>query len=889
MAVQMSVTRRGFVKGAAVAGAAGVLAGAGFGSWSGLVEDAQAAESVKDDAVSVIPSACRQCYGRCTINGYVKNGVLERIEPIDGFYSEGTVCSKAYSIFDQIYSPLRIVYPMKQVGERGKGQWKRITWDEAWDTIVSEFEDARQNYGGKTLMYNNGTARDQFNIHCLQKLFHDMGSVGGFGVGSICKMGGDFVQKAVVGNPCTWSNWDSTKSNAIIFWGHGLFADGAYTASMVERAKERGAKFIVIDPRYTAASRIADVWVPLRPGTDIAIALCLIRGLLEANGMDEDFVREWTDSGFLVNPDTGRLLKESDVREGGSAMKYFVWDKTSSSLQSWDAEALQWSAEGVVPEIFGTYEAFGLSCQTGLQALADIAKEWTIAKTSEVTWVEPDTLQQLIDTYIECSPGVSISRGQKPDNNNNASGLSQAMNIIMALAGNYEVEGGNWIKATQPFMPYALFHAATPFPPEKVHMLENLDELAFNGPTAKIYGQEWGYPYSAVKILRTFEPFEPRVIWNANSNPVMMLTASKDVQEVLNRIHFHVSADFFLNATTEIADIFLPALMPNEVDRVEFPTNNPGYPANQTVVCRQPFVDPPGECMDEVDMIFELAKRLKVDMHWKDKYDFYDFQLKPAGVKWKEFKESVHRVVIEKVSYGKHKTGGLRMDKRPGFQTSTGKVNIFCDELEAFGNGPLPFYIEQVNSPLTEPALYGEGKGEYPIILITGGRVHQYFHTEYRESERMRVIHPYPMVDINPATAERFGLKEGDWVSIESRYGSCRQVCHITNEVREEMIHAEHGWWYPELSRDEGMHGSWVSNINMVFPPPDEIPYDPATGALPYHMLVKISKSDMPEGIVRSSEEFELFSPRFDESGAASFIDPDNVAAESAARNGGGE
>ena len=115
----LKVTRRGFVGAAALTGIAAGLATVGLGSWTGFKAFADDAddESFEEE---VIRSACRNCYGRCTINGYVRNGKLVRIEPCEGTYSEGTICSRAYAIPQLMYSPKRIVYPMKQVGDRRK-------------------------------------------------------------------------------------------------------------------------------------------------------------------------------------------------------------------------------------------------------------------------------------------------------------------------------------------------------------------------------------------------------------------------------------------------------------------------------------------------------------------------------------------------------------------------------------------------------------------------------------------------------------------------------------------------------------------------------------------------------------------------------------------------
>lgn len=858
---QPQLTRRGFVKAAGATGLAGAILGAGLGTWDGF--EAHAAEpNTEGDDEKIIRSACRNCYGRCTINGYVRNGRLTRIEPCDGTYSEGTVCSRAFAIPQLMYSPKRITYPMQQVGERGKGEWKRITWDEAWDVIVPEIKDAKDNYGGNSIMFNNGTGRDQLNIHVMQKVFNDMGSVGGFGVGSVCKMGGDGVQRTVIGNACSFGGWDAENSNLVLWWGRGLFAWGYYDWLVLQKAKKNSAKLIVVDPRYTAAAMHADLWLPIRQGSDVALALTLVNEMLSSKRFAQDFAAEWTNAGFFINPDTGLLLRESDIVAGGSPTKCFVWDETSQSAQTWDTAALAWSAEGVKPALFGSFEVAGKTYKTVLEQLAEEVKMWTPEKAAEVTWLPVEKINEFIEMYLKNSPGTCFTRGQKLDMSQNASGMSHLINIFMALAGNYETEGGNWVKPLNKFLPPVMFHMMTPFPDAKKETMAKIDEKAFGGATAKIYGQLYGYPASAMKVLSTNDPFEPRVYWSHNSEAIMMCPGSKDVAEAINKVHFSVNCNYYMTPSGELADIFLPAAHQNEVDRIEYPSDAKSMPAFQTATIRQPFVDPPGDCMDEVDIMFELARRLDMPMTWKDKFDWFDKALSPSKITYQQFKDEV-QVITSEAPYRKYEKGLLRNDKRIGFDTPTGKVDIFSDAMERFGHSGMPSYIEQPYSPFSEPELYGDGEGEFPLILMTGGRTHQYFHTEYRDSAWMRSLHPFPLVEIHPETAERFGIEDGDWITIESPHGKITQKANITAGLDPRTIHCEHDWWFPEMKRDEEMHGAWISNCNMLLPSPDKIPFDPATGALPYHTLVRISKADgIPEGIYATLEDLQGFLPK---------------------------
>lgn len=885
------MSRRGFLTAVGAAGAAACLANAGFGKWNGLVEDAHAAETAGlDEEEKLIHTMCRNCYGRCLLTGHVRNGRLVKVSPYteEEMYSQGTLCSKAYAIPSLLYSPKRIVYPMKQVGERGAGEWVRISWDEAMDTMVDEIKDASENYGGSSIMQNNGTARDGMNIASAVKVFQDLGSVGGFGVGSVCKMGSGAVDAKLIGAAWSWPGWDAENASLIVFWGRGLFSHGAYVSSEVLEAKDRGAKFVVIDPRFTAAARMADLWLPVRPGSDLALKLCLIREQLEHGAIDADFVKEWTNGPFLVNPDTGSLLLEKDVREGGSDSRYYVWDGRTQSPVLYDAADVAWVSEGTSPELFGTYEVEGMSCPTVLTMLKDSVAEWTVEKTAEATWLNANDVRQFLDLYIENSGSTCYSRGQKMDMTDNASSISQATVIFTALAGNFEVPGGNYLNGQLP-VGNSRGIGRGPASETREWTLKHIDEVSFGGATCQIYGQDLGYPASALNVLQTNQPVEPRFYYSANSDAVMMGPASSTVAEALSKIHFHVDCDFLLTATSELADLFLPAAHSYEVDRLE--TFNGGGAGTtrdyQSVVTRTPLVESPGECKDEVDLMFELSNRLGLNSFpWKDKYEFLDSVVEKSGMKWEEYREQ-KQFSFFPGEPGKHVSGKLRRDKKPGFNTSTGKVNIFCEELKQYGYGPLPVYREQVFSPFSEPEMYGNGEGAYPLVLMSGGRSHQFFHTDFHDSATMRAIHPVPRAEIHPETAEAHGIQNGDWVYIESPYGKIRQQAYLTAGIDKRVIHCEHDWWFPELGQEDGLHGSFICNANELYAPANEMPFDISCGTTPYQMLVKISKAEgAPHGIITSAAEAKRLLPRFDDAGDAVYASEGEINGTEASMKG---
>jgi anaerobic selenocysteine-containing dehydrogenase len=115
---------------------------------------------------------------------------------------------------------------------------------------------------------------------------------------------------------------------------------------------------------------------------------------------------------------------------------------------------------------------------------------------------------------------------------------------------------------------------------------------------------------------------------------------------------------------------------------------------------------------------------------------------------------------------------------------------------------------------------------DYPLVLTTGARISHFFNSEHRQIETLRKAHRYPIVEIHPQTAAPLGIQNGDWVVIETRRGRIRQKAKLTTGIDPRVIHAEHGWWYPEMSDPE--HGVWMSNVNVLTD--NQPPYDPAMG-----------------------------------------------------------
>ncbi len=148
--------------------------------------------------------------------------------------------------------------------------------------------------------------------------------------------------------------------------------------------------------------------------------------------------------------------------------------------------------------------------------------------------------------------------------------------------------------------------------------------------------------------------------------------------------------------------------------------------------------------------------------------------------------------------------------KERGFSTPTRKLELWSTVLEKWGRDPLPQYREIPESPYSMPEL----AKRYPYIFNSGLRTPTFFHTEMRMVPWLREIRPWPICEIHPETAKKHGIRDGQWVWIESPRGRIKQKAKITDAVLPGVVAAEHGWWYPE-NKDPG-HGWDISNSNIL-------------------------------------------------------------------------
>jgi anaerobic selenocysteine-containing dehydrogenase len=210
--------------------------------------------------------------------------------------------------------------------------WVRISWEQALNLAVLRLNEVKDNYGSEAVVFSRATTAGSAAIDYdgwLQRLANAFGSPNLLTSNHICTWNRRVGSKYTYGTGMPLPDFDNTQ--CMLLWGINPTATSPAQAARINRARNRGAKLIVIDPRKTNPAAKADCWLRVRPGADGELAMAMIYVLLEENLLDAAFTRKWTNAPYLVRSDNHRLLTESDVLSDGREDKWMVWDERPNS------------------------------------------------------------------------------------------------------------------------------------------------------------------------------------------------------------------------------------------------------------------------------------------------------------------------------------------------------------------------------------------------------------------------------------------------------------------------------------------------------------------------------------------------------------------------------
>ena len=681
----------------------------------------------------------RMDHGGCGILAHVENGRITKIEGNpDSPLNRGTICAKGLAQIEKLNHPDRIKYPMKRKGERGKGKWERISWDEALGTIAEKISEIIKEDGPRAISFAQGTPKG-LELFLLIRLANLLNIPNISTPGNVCHMPRETASTLTCGF-FPIPDYDHPPA-CVVVWGSNLFQtnEEGILGSQLKRALDHGAKLIVIDPRKTAVASRADLWLQPRPGTDLALALGILRAIVDKDLYERAFVEEWT---------------------------------------------------------------------KGFPELKEHLQQYPLEKVSDITWISKEKIIEMAHLFSQTKP-ASIQWGNALEHNPSSFQCARALLILMAITGNLDTPGGNVNRPGPPIMRPGELVQIKKFPDKKEKILSpefRLSTMMGFVPSQLI-----------VKAILTEKPYPIRMMYIQGGNPLLSYANSMETFEAMKKLHFLAVSEIFLTPTAQLADIVLPAATNFEFDDI----GHFGLP-HGFILARPKIVEPMGESWPDSKILNELGKRLGYGQYfWKDMRECLDEILNPVGMTYDDFKS----IGILK---GKWEYRGY---EKKGFNTPSGKVEIYSQQLKEWEYDPLPSYQDLPESPLLK---------EYPLIF-TSAKDPFYFHSAYRNISSLRKLSPEPIVLIHPDTAAHLGVDEGDWVSVETKQGTIRQKAKLNTEIDPRVVVISFGWWFPERN-DLELSGWKESNLNILTN--NDPPYDPAIGSTSLRAVpCRISKS----------------------------------------------
>ncbi|MEM7599862.1 MAG: molybdopterin-dependent oxidoreductase [Verrucomicrobiota bacterium] len=717
------------------------------------------------------PTVCFGCTNHCGVIGWVQDGKVRRIDgnPLDP-NTEGNICSKAQGMISYTYYPERLLYPLRRVGKRGEGKWKRITWDEAMTELADKMRPLRENGVPEEFVFHYGRDKTKGFTKRFTEAF---GTPHRLNRRSICSSNRRAPLMSFYGREFEWETQDFANTQYIVNFGGNpmeAYQGGLYMLHRIQHARvDKGANMVTFEVRPSATASVSDEYFPIMPGTDGAVAFAMIHTILKDGLENAEFWNRWS------------KLSLDDLRE--SVADYTPeWAESQSGVPAEDIRRIAIDFAKAAPQCCTMSNRGSAKHYNGVQA---------------------DRAIRTLD--------VLVGNVGKPG--------GFCLSSLRGWAGRYGQEG--LPKLSQP--------GPKPSGPKPWGIGEGYNEVAFKKLPQEIqdrvsnFPEEWKKKYFGE--LAT--PSEYPLAWHWYQMRVGQLVypyikegrqkvsvymsftlgaaygypEANVVRDVLTDeelIPFHVAVDISYGEQAALADMILPEA--TSLERWDMHgTNNYGLIPYTGV--RQPLVEPMGQCRSIQHILQDLAQRIGGGVEeyfaWDEMEDFYKEWFQNLPVEWDEFKrrgiwqdttrekdyELYERPLTEAELAGTEvepdtgiirnmesgKAVGIVRDGKfiRGFDTPNRLINVY-DEVWPIAAKAVGLPMDDVNaSPIavydTVPEHKDLADDKYIFTTFKWN-----VHTQGRSSHwkyHAEIVHTNP-VFMHPDTGAELGVSEGDEVKL---------------------------------------------------------------------------------------------------------------------------
>ncbi len=747
-----TIDRRSFIKWSSFA--TGTLLGPGvFVSCDG--NSRELIDPIREERIVRTACPAHNCGGRCLLKVYVQNGIITRIETDDRQGDDISdpqlrACIRGRSYRKRQYHPDRLKYPLLRTGGRGEAKFKRISWDEAYEIMHTKISGVIKKYGNSAIHvpYGTGSYTNTNGRWPAARLMNLLGgSLGYYNSYSWACI--NIATPTMFGTLETGNQrQDWMNSRYILMWGWNPaeMKDGTNSDYFIRKARENGARVVCIDPRMSpSAISLADEWIPVRPGTDVAFMSAMAWVIITENLTDDDFIKRCC-SGF----------DEDTMPEG------------------YEGEE--------------SYKDYILGTRDGTPK----TPEWA----EKITGIPASTIRRIALEYAGTKPAV-LYQGYGMQRRAYGEQVVRAGATLAAITGNIGIPGG-WASGLANQAGGGPFWTVFPSGSNPVKGIIPV----YLWTEAVLRGKELGPEHG----IRGAEKIENNIklIWSVASNILVNqhgnINRTIEILKNPDLLEFIIVQDNFMTPSAKYADLVLPACTQFETWGV-----SDGWKYGDEVFLAPKIVDPPFETKSDYRICADLSKKFGV----YDKYteggrdekdwvawfidEIYRKTRFPEMPVFRKFEASNAGVYVKPVHNPKVALKDFAGDpsKYP-LRTPSGKIEIFSIELFNAGDPveipPVAKYIQEWDNPFDEKA------EKYPLQAM-GHHYGPRVHSTHDNNEWTMKAFPQ-RVFINQADATSRGINDGDMVRIWNERGAMKLKCRITKRIMPGVIDIPQGAWY---------------------------------------------------------------------------------------------
>lgn len=837
-----AIGRRSFVAAAAAGASALALAGcapkqsAQNDGDDGDVEDSEAAAQ-KEELEEFHITSGYNCHS-CFLTGYKRDGKIVRIEPGDQPQAseKNNACGRCMAFMTKVQDEnARVMYPYKRTGERGSGEFERISWDEAIDILAEKLNATLAKDPKAASFYIFTGNMNTLSWYAPARMAHCLGASTWAMEGIMGDHGSSMGYNLVTGRPDPGHDpADYLNSNLLILFGSNVADTHMTTLRYLLKAKEQGIKLIVIDPRMSSTAAIADEWIPINPGTDAALALGMMKVIFDNDLHDKTWLANYSCAPLLVSDATGQYIHPS---EG----KYCAWDTATNSMVEIDpAQAGGEDDNTSGPEstlaLTGSFTVNGEACHPTLDDLIAEASSWTLERTSEVTGIPGETIERIALEYANAKPGALQAR-QGVSRYYYSYEASRNIATLAGICGNIGRAGGGCSRNnggspidTNVITDFTTAAAALFNTDEWSDVGDGSSYNSFSSGTLAMFTPR-EEEFEAARVFRSSQIYDAAItgdpvpidfLYIATSNFINMSPdAHKIIDEVFPAIDFIVTADPFWTWTTNYSDLVLPATTWLE--------NWDAKSSGAYIRVNKPAIDHVGESKSDVEIMTLLAPKVGVGDDWtKTDEEWLRTMLdsKHYAFEHLDVEELINAGIAARADGIYDRPTYPLGDKK--FSTATGRFEFYTETLIPFG-GQVPTYLRGEDNPKNEFA------DQYPLNFIQYHDRRQ-VHSQHSGIKSLDVLEAEPHLYINQDDAAARGIAHDDVVRVFNNRGECKVKAFVTPGIIAGTTAMSQGW-----SPDDFIEGHYQFLTHYVKNPAEEA--ISMTNAAFYDVRVEVEKA----------------------------------------------